>query len=335
MRCALRSVAARPAGTWYTEHVKRSLLIGFSILAVAAIIVGIGAILGAEREGSSWLCRDGVWVAYGNPTSAKPSTPCGTASAPLWSGDVTVLIEDDSVALRNGVATEPLAPGSAALRTVKVWSVSASGDLNGDGKPDVALVLTDERGGSGTFYYLVAALSLPSGGFQGTNAIFMGDRVAPQNVAIEDGRAVTNYADRAPDEPFSARPSIGKTLRAMVIGGVLLTDSTREHLDRIRVEMPQPGGRITSPLAVKGAARGTWYFEASFPVELRAYDGTVLAQVPAQAQGEWMTEEFVPFSVTLTFPAQPAGSTGVLILHKDNPSGEARFDDRVVLPVLF
>lgn len=199
----------------------------------------------------------------------------------------------------------------------------------------MAFVLTDERGGSGTFYYLAAALSLPSGGFQGTSAIFMGDRVAPQNVAIEEGRAVTNYADRAPDEPFSARPSIGKTLRAMVIGGVLLTDSTREHLDRIRVETPQPGGRITSPLAVKGAARGTWYFEASFPVELRAYDGTVLTQVPAQAQGEWMTEEFVPFSVTLTFPAQPAGSTGVLILHKDNPSGEARFDDRVVLPVSF
>lgn len=330
-----QSAGVRLGGTWYTERMKRPLLIGFGIVAVAAVVVIAGAIMNAGRDDSSWLCKDGAWMAYGNPSAPKPSTPCGTASAPLWSGDATVLIEGKSVVLRSGVATEPVAPGSAAVRAVKVWSVSESGDLNGDGRSDVALILTDDAGGSGTFYYLAAALSLPQGGFQGTNTILMGDRVAPQNVAIQEDRAVTNYADRAPDEPFSTRPSIGKTLRAMVIDGVLLTDSTREHLDLIRVETPQPGGHITSPFAVKGVARGTWYFEASFPVELRAYDGTVLAQVPAQAQGEWMTEAFVPFSVTLTFPAQPAGSVGVLVLRKDNPSGEARFDDQVMVPVSF
>lgn len=94
------------------------------------------------------------------------------------------------------------------------------------------------------------------------------------------------------------------------------------------------GSRIQSPLTITGSARGNWYFEASFPIELRNASNTLLAQSIAQAQGNWMTTNFVPFTSTLTFLA-PTGTSGFLILKKDNPSGEPINDDQLIIPVVF
>lgn len=102
----------------------------------------------------------------------------------------------------------------------------------------------------------------------------------------------------------------------------------------IRVEVPRQNAMVRSPFSVSGEARGTWYFEASFPVRLLDADGTVLAATPAQAQGDWMTDAFVPFKVTLTFK-EPKGVTGVLVLKKDNPSGDPARDDEIRIPVRF
>lgn len=94
------------------------------------------------------------------------------------------------------------------------------------------------------------------------------------------------------------------------------------------------GDQVSSPLTITGEARGYWYFEASFPVKLLDGDGNQLAIAPAQAQGEWMTEDFVPYSVTLTYPTPPT-PTGTLILMKDNPSGLPENDDYLSIPVIF
>lgn len=103
----------------------------------------------------------------------------------------------------------------------------------------------------------------------------------------------------------------------------------------IVLDQPTPGSRVMSPLVVSGKARGTWFFEASFPVTLKNASGVVIAQAPAQAQSDWMTTEFVPFKVTLTFATQPSGSRGTLILQKDNPSGLPEHDDSRQITVFF
>src|SRR3989338_3617253 len=76
--------------------------------------------------------------------------------------------------------------------------------------------------------------------------------------------------------------------------------TTKGNTDIIRNLSVKEGDRIGSPLTITGEARGTGFFEASFPVVLTDWDGRIIAQMPAQAQGEWMTTEYVPFSVTLT-----------------------------------
>jgi hypothetical protein len=97
---------------------------------------------------------------------------------------------------------------------------------------------------------------------------------------------------------------------------------------------PLSNSQITSPLKVSGSAVGNWYFEASFPVILKDANGNVLAESPAQAQGDWMTTDAVPFVSTLTWGTTTATS-GVLILKRDNPSGLPENDNEVSFPVLF
>ena len=107
-----------------------------------------------------------------------------------------------------------------------------------------------------------------------------------------------------------------------------------EQPDLIRVGTPQVNATVESPVVIEGEARGNWYFEASFPVAILDANGQELGRVAAEAQGEWMTTEFVPFVVTLTF-AQPTTDTGTLILEKSNPSGLPEHAAEVRIPIRF
>lgn len=99
--------------------------------------------------------------------------------------------------------------------------------------------------------------------------------------------------------------------------------------DFVRVELPE---QVTSPLALRGEARGTWFFEGSFPVSLVDANGIPIANGSVTATGEWMTEDFVPFEGTLQFEvAEPTPAT--LVLERDNPSGLPEHDAAVRLEV--
>lgn len=115
---------------------------------------------------------------------------------------------------------------------------------------------------------------------------------------------------------------------------VVDNENNIEPAGEITVTEPRPGQHILSPLLISGQARGSWYFEANFPVELRDGNGTLLAQGAAHAQGNWMTDNFVPFSAELLFTT-PVTSTGELILHNDNPSGLPENEKSVTVPILF
>lgn len=108
-----------------------------------------------------------------------------------------------------------------------------------------------------------------------------------------------------------------------------------EEIVEVKVDHPKANALVGSPLIVTGEARGTWFFEASLPLKLVDEEGTVIAEGPAQAQGEWMTEEFVPFAASLRFIRTPKSETGTLIVSKDNPSGLPENDKSISVPVRF
>ncbi len=107
-----------------------------------------------------------------------------------------------------------------------------------------------------------------------------------------------------------------------------------EKVDLIRINAPRPTQTIRSPLIVGGEARGTWFFEGDFPLELLDAEGNTIASGFAFAEGVFMTEEFVPFEGVLEFDALRAG-VATLLLRKANPSGLPENDDTLEVPVLF
>jgi hypothetical protein len=109
----------------------------------------------------------------------------------------------------------------------------------------------------------------------------------------------------------------------------------RQRLRPLANHVAATRAAVTSPLTVEGIARGSWYFEARFPVELRNSKGTVIAQTVAEAKGDWMTTNYVRFSATLNFSPQPAGSAGMLVLKKDNPSGLPQNGNELDIPIAF
>jgi hypothetical protein len=102
--------------------------------------------------------------------------------------------------------------------------------------------------------------------------------------------------------------------------------------DLISVTSPTPKALLDKEFTISGSARGTWYFEATFPVIVKDLNGNVIAQVPAKANGDWMTTNFVPFTVTIKIPATYSGPA-TIVLKKDNPSGLVQNDSSVSFPV--
>ena len=139
--------------------------------------------------------------------------------------NATYVIEGQPTTLVNGSSTVESAPGSASQTVTQYFGNEATGDLNGDGVPDVAFILTQSGGGSGTFYYVVAALKTATG-YQGTNAVLLGDRISPQTTEINNGQIVVNYADRAAGEPMTTQPSVGVSKYLTVTGTTLVEASS-------------------------------------------------------------------------------------------------------------
>jgi len=359
------------------------------------------------------------------PENSPPLPDAPPADTPA---NAAYLIENDWMQLENGLTEREAAPGSASKIKITLMGETLYSDLNYDKEKDAVLFLTYQGGGSGTFFYLAAALH-ENGGFRGKNSIWLGDRIGQPSARVRNGLITVTYLARRHDEPMATAPSLEQTryfivdesrlqeiktaAGASVFQGWLtighevrsflpcdesedlwlLGKSTaldqiissygksmagfppytplfailtgrktappaegfgadyKESLsafqliniwphgncrsDFILLDSPLPGATISSPLKVKGKARGVWFFEGDFPVILLNAQGKKIAASYASAKGEWMTENFVGFEGIITFKSILSGQRGTLILQKDNPTDSAQFDDELKIPVYF
>lgn len=121
--------------------------------------------------------------------------------------EVSFRISGQPFQMKNGVSTDG---------TVRYFGNDLRVDVDGDGAEDVAFLITQNPGGSGTFFFAVAALKRGDG-YKGSDAVLIGDRIAPQTTAKGPGRSIViNYADRKPTDPMTAQPSVGKSLHLLL-----------------------------------------------------------------------------------------------------------------------
>jgi hypothetical protein len=126
------------------------------------------------------------------------------------------VIERQRIKLVDGVARSEADPSmaSAGQTVTRYFGNELKTDLNDDGRDDVVFLLTQERGGSGTFFYAVAALNTASG-YVGSDGYLLGDRIAPQAPVVSSNPRHKNVIvftvrARRPDDPMTAPPSIDK-----------------------------------------------------------------------------------------------------------------------------
>lgn len=150
--------------------------------------------------------------------------------------------------------------------------------------------------------------------------------VAANNVVMEiyprvcrdavSGKLYTEVVDAVPMEPMDTTFSSPKEVE------IVLNDW-------------DPDARYTSPLTLTGTVPGNWSFEGSFPVILTDWDGRIIGQSTATLTEDWMTENDVPFTVTLEFDTPTLYKTGTLILKRDNPSGLPQNDDTIEIAIQY
>jgi len=103
--------------------------------------------------------------------------------------------------------------------------------------------------------------------------------------------------------------------------------------DLIKIVSPQANEKVSSPILIKGEARGIWFFEATFPVKLYDENNNLIVQSYATAKSDWMTENFVPFEASLDFSVEQE-QKGTLVLEKDNPSDLPEYSDEIRIPII-
>lgn len=133
--------------------------------------------------------------------------------------NATYTIEGDTVTLANGARSQPAAPGSHTVHQTRlIHGTQTCGEFGG--KQVVAVLLSDDPGGSGTNIYM--AVVGPDG--HGYPAVLLGDRVQPKSIVIEKDLIVVTYLDRAPKAPMASPPTVTTVRRFGLQGGHLVDE---------------------------------------------------------------------------------------------------------------
>lgn len=164
---------------------------------------------------------------YNKQQVEAPVTAVPVATAPEDSDvgvdykNASYEIDNEVVQLVGGYSETDIVPGSASKKITRYFGNELVTDLDGDGDNDVAFILTQESGGSGKFFYAVAALKTDDG-YVGSDGYLLGDRIAPQTTALSQNPkqkyvVVFNYAVHSPDQGFSEQPMLGKSTYLKIV----------------------------------------------------------------------------------------------------------------------
>lgn len=112
------------------------------------------------------------------------------------------------------------------------------------------------------------------------------------------------------------------------------TNVNGANTEEIIITEPQENDLVTSPVTIRGQAKGSWFFEAVFPIQIVDGSDNQIGFGTARAADDWQTDEFVDFTAQITFDNKES-KTGYLVLHNDNPSGLEKFAKEYRIPVRF
>ncbi len=299
----------------------KKIYLVLAILFVALLAVfSLRFIIGGSED--TWICDNGEWVKHGVPSAPKPDKPCGGEK--LIGGD-----RDEHGCL--GPAGYQWCPSEKkCMRMWEEYCEEYKEQYRGDEEKDCQSYTPEDCPSdcvvcppcmecssiSCQSEEFCSELGIGRDWYEGIKS-----RIDSFEKCVAAGNAVM--------ESYPRKCQEGDTTFVEEIGNEVAM------ADKIVLNTPRPNQKVKSPLVIEGEARGIWYFEADFPVVLTNWDGLIIAEGYASAQGEWMTEDFVSFKAELAFVRPEVSDRGTLILQRDNPSGLPENDEALEIPVFF
>ena len=143
------------------------------------------------------------------PSSAShPVSAVKHLVSPFDFSNQLIMMDYGEVKFSNGSFKTPDGTHSA---TISQSAVNSAGNR-------AAAILTDQPGGSGTFYYIVGASTIEDVTYYSL-PLLIGDRIKVQSVTMDnpaehdDGVIIVTYLDRQPKDPMSTEPTVSKTAK--------------------------------------------------------------------------------------------------------------------------
>ncbi len=153
------------------------------------------------------LMADGGTMVFAAAEGDNPSDEAGGAATDTHAqmvetlGNLTYsgLFPERTISLTDGIAFyEEEGPGTPYVLLMD--QIIATGDLDGNGVKDAAVLLEDHSVGSGTFLFLAVVLDAATGPTPLT-ALMVGDRIQVKSLAVEDQQAVAELIAHGASDP--------------------------------------------------------------------------------------------------------------------------------------
>jgi hypothetical protein len=242
-------------------------------------------------------------------TPVPPSVPALTLDM-LRNATYQLPFYGQTVTLTDGNYTYESSPN---LLDVILLDAYATGDLNGDGAPDAAVILGENGGGSGTFESLIVVYNENGTPVQGA-AAQLGDRVLVKSVTIQSGDIILDMQVHGPNDGLCC-PSMSNVQTYRMIGNNLwlthLTSKTADGTERsITVTDPANGAEVTNPFTVSGSFTIA-PFENTLAVRIFLPNGTSVNESPLTVDA---ADLGAPGTFSRQFDLSNAGITGPVII---------------------
>jgi len=264
-------------------------------------------------------------AASATPTATVVSTPIPPTAAPAptatrVSGQLSPsVLKNATYTLTTSGKTVRLTDGqfksSAGADSLVVSLIEpiATGDLNGDGIADAAIVLAENTGGTGNFISALAVLNVGGKPVQSGSA-YIDDRAKINRVSIQAGEITVDALLHGPADPMCCPAfPVAQTLRLLKNRLVLTRQTSRTPtglVREVRIASPASGAKIAASVQIKGTVTIS-PFENN--LSYRIYDavGKRLATGPVAVKSAGMGEPGT-FDVKIDTSKIPAG-TAVLL----------------------
>lgn len=263
-----------------------------------------------------------------NPPTDTETTPTETAPSTPVSFQVWFAKPDLDERLNGGGdpklfavqrSAQTVAVGRAALEEL----ISGPEDADGEGVSSAVpagtrlLGLNIEDG--------LATVDLSSEFESGGGSLSMQMRLAQVVFTLTQFPTVDSVEFRLDGEPVSVFSGEG-----IVLDGPVDRGDYADLMPAILVDRPTPGAQISSPVTVSGSAN---VFEANVTVRILDASGKELKRTFTTATcGSGCRGDF---SVSVPFPAQPAGSEGFVVVEDDDAAGMGFPPHQVRIPIVF